>query len=236
MKNVESAVDRKMKHPGNEENRRFDVQKKGMLLEEQRRARWDPPHFLAPLGLKPGLVVLDLGCGPGFWTMPLAEAVGSSGTVWALDVSREMLDTLARRNPPGQVRLVQSELPDIVLPDESIDFIWASFIFHEVTQPGELAMAMHRILKPGGALALLDWRPDAAGSSGPPRDQRLTTEQVGSHLESAGFITVAKTWQDDDNYLIVASRQQAIPLCIIRNSSSGKSPRSRRFSSVPSSR
>ncbi|MCL5994556.1 MAG: class I SAM-dependent methyltransferase [Chloroflexi bacterium] len=48
--------------------------------------------------------MLDLGCGPGFWTLPLAEQTGPGGIVWALDISQEMLDALASRQLPSQVR------------------------------------------------------------------------------------------------------------------------------------
>src|SRR5689334_9406289 len=98
------------------ERRRFDPGRKDVLLSEQRQARWAPLHFLARFNLAPGQRVVDVGCGPGFWTLPLAEIVGPSGAVWALDVSQEMLDALASRRPPAQVHLLRSELPRIDLP------------------------------------------------------------------------------------------------------------------------
>ena len=48
----------------------FDSHLKPMLLDPQREAHWDPPIFLSRLGIEPGQTVLDVGSGPGFWTLP----------------------------------------------------------------------------------------------------------------------------------------------------------------------
>jgi ubiquinone/menaquinone biosynthesis C-methylase UbiE len=186
------------------DDRRFDHKKMHALLSPERQARWDPPRFLTRLAIQPGQSVLDLGSGPGLWTLPLAEIVGADGMVWALDVSQEMLDLLAQRNPPAQVRLLRAELPQIELPSDSLDWIWAAFVFHEVTPPETLAKEMHRLLKENGTLAVLDWRPDAVTEAGPPRQHRLSVEQVTKYLDEAGFKTVKQTWQDDDAYLLEA--------------------------------
>ena len=190
----------------NFDDRRFDHRKMDMLMGADRRARWNPSTFINRFDIRPGASVLDLGSGPGFWTFPLADKVGAQGTVWALDVSQEMLDELAKRNPPKQVRLLQSELPKIDLPDSSFDLIWMAFVFHEVTPPQKLAEEIFRLAKTEGVAAVLDWRPDAVGEGGPPRHHRLSVEQVSGFLRQAGFRSVEKAWQDDDAYLIEARR------------------------------
>ena len=99
----------------NDNEKRFDPQKRHGLLSEKRQARWNPPQFLQRFAVQPGHAVLDLGCGPGFWTLPLAGIVGPTGTVWALDVSQEMLDALTEQQPPAHVIPVLGELPQIGL-------------------------------------------------------------------------------------------------------------------------
>lgn len=183
-------------------DRRFDPKHRAGLTGDERRARWNPPRLLALAGLRVGQTALDLGCGPGFWTLPIADIVGAAATVHALDVSEEMLAALIEQDPPLNVRPVQAELPSIPLPDASVDFIWAAFVFHEVEPPVALAIEMRRVLRPSGRIAILDWRPDAKGESGPPRRHRFSPQQVEEFLQAAGFDHVQHAWQDEDAYLL----------------------------------
>jgi ubiquinone/menaquinone biosynthesis C-methylase UbiE len=189
------------------ENRRFNHKKMHALMDSERQARWDPSRFLSRFAIHPGESILELGSGPGFWTFHLAELVGDKGTVWAIDVSQEMLDAIAKQNPPKQVHLLQAELPKINFPESSFDRIWAAFVFHEVTQPEILSAEMYRLIRKDGAVAILDWRPDAIGDSGPPRHHRVSVAEVARLLHKAGFGSVERTWQDDDAYLIEAKWQ-----------------------------
>lgn len=186
------------------DSRRFDSKRQGMLVGPERLARWNPAQLLPLAGLRAGQTALDLGCGPGFWTLPMAEIVEKNGQVIALDASPEMLRSLAAQSPPAQVRLVQGELPAISLPDASVDFIWAAMVFHEVTPPASLALEARRVLRPRHRLAVLEWRTDAATSMGPPRRHRLSSEQLHTCLLSAGFHDVRLIWQDDDTYMASA--------------------------------
>ena len=183
------------------DERRFDHKIMHALIGPERESRWSPLRFLSQLGIQPGQSVLDLGSGPGFWSLPLAAIVGPKGIVWALDVSQEMPDTLKQRNPPTQVRTLYSELPKIELPDSSVDWIWAAFVIHEVIPPEKLASEMCRILKENSTLSIHDWRPDATTEVGPPRHHRLSVEQVSKYLLDAGFKSVTQVWQDDEAYL-----------------------------------
>lgn len=184
--------------------RRFDPQKRHALDNAEREAKWQPRSLLSHLGIQPGHTVLDLGCGTGFWTLPLAEIVGASGIVWALDVSQEMLDTLAERKPPTLVRPLLSELPHIDLPAASVDWIWAAFVIHEVESLENLITEMRRVLRDGGHLAILEWRPDAAHDDGPPNPHRLSPTKVIQQLKTAGFEILPQNWNHEDGYLIEA--------------------------------
>ena len=187
--------------------RRFDPQKRHGLHSAEREAKWQPQRLLRSLGIQPGHVVLDLGCGTGFWTFPLADLAGPSGAVWALDVSQEMLDALAERHPPQTVRPLRSELPQIDLPDAAVDWIWGAFVVHEIEPLADLMAEMRRVLRAGGQVAILDWRPDAASTDGPPSHHRLSPAAVSEQLQAAGFEVLPQNWQHEDGYLIEARRE-----------------------------
>jgi ubiquinone/menaquinone biosynthesis C-methylase UbiE len=188
-------------------DKRFDPHRQHVLLTPERLAKWDPPRFLARFGLQAGQAALDLGSGPGFWTLPLAEIVGPTGQVWALDVSQELLDALAARNPPPQVRLLHAVLPKIDLPDASVNLAWLALVFHEVEPPEQLVSELFRVVRTGGRVAILDWRPDAESEAGPPRAHRVRPDQLIASLKAAGFAEVEQTWQDTDNYLVEAIKK-----------------------------
>jgi ubiquinone/menaquinone biosynthesis C-methylase UbiE len=185
-------------------DRRFDPEHHAALNSAERAARWQPMQLLQRLDIRPGQTVLDLGCGPGFWTFPLADIVGSQGVVWALDVSQEMLDALSERNPPSQVRLLRSELPRINMPNASANWIWGAFLAHEVEPLADLIMEIRRVLRPGGRVGLLDWCPDAVREDGPPRHHRLDPEVVRRALQENGFGLISSDWEHEDAYLILA--------------------------------
>lgn len=185
-------------------DKRFNPQKRHGLLREERQARWNPPQFLQQLAIQRGQAALDLGCGPGFWTLPLADIVGPTGKVWALDVSQEMLDTLAEQQPPAHVIPVLGELPQIELETAVVDFTWAAFVYHEV-EIG-LTNEMWRVTRPGGQVAILEWRPDTVKQSGPPAHHRVWPDDVMQALKQAGFSQIKEIWQDADAYLITAER------------------------------
>jgi len=186
-------------------DRSFDPQERHALQSAEREAKWHPRSLLQQLGFQLGQSVLDLGCGTGFWTLPLAEIVGVVGKVWALDVSPEMLEALVERKPPTQVQPLLSELPRIDLPEASVDSIWGAFVIHEVEPLEDLIVEMQRVLRPGGYLAILDWRPDAAHDAGPPFAHRLASDAIIRHLQAAGFQQVSQTWQNEDAYLVEAN-------------------------------
>ncbi len=193
-------------HPGPTQEKRFDPANAERLLSLERHARYLPDELLRSLGIAEGHRVADLGCGPGFWALPLAQIVGPSGRVAALDASPRMFELLARQNPPPWLDTIEAELPETGLPDGWADWVWLAFVFHEVEPPSALAQETLRILRPGGRVAVLDWRPDAAGESGPPRHHRIAPQEVARLLAEAGFAHPDVSLRDADTYLVTAAK------------------------------
>lgn len=117
---------------------------------------------VARLGLFPGARVLDVCCGSGASALPCARAVGPSGSVVGVDVSKPLLD-LARRKAERErlanVRFVQADMHDLDFADASFDAVVIVFGIFFAPDMGAQLRALTRLLRPGGLLAVTTWGP-----------------------------------------------------------------------------
>lgn len=180
------------------------------LVSAERRKLLDPDVLVASLGIAPGDVVADIGAGPGFFTLPLAERVGAEGRVHALDVSPEMLATLRSRGIPPQVDARLMEERHVTLPDASVDLALLAFVFHELDAPAEVLRDIRRVLRPGGRLALLEWVPKAE-EIGPPLAERIPLDEAERRLTTAGFGVTERRSLNRSQYLLLATSPGPAP-------------------------
>ena len=175
------------------------------LESPERLARLDPAAMVARLDLRPGMAVADLGSGPGVFTAPMAHVVGPMGRVYALDNSQEMLNVILTKNLPANVHPMLADLgKDIPLPDESLDCCFIAFVLHEIADQPALLVEMHRLLKPGGSAAVLEFRDDAPEGAGPPKARRIGAEKLADMLPAQGFEAPEIRWQAEREYLAIA--------------------------------
>jgi ubiquinone/menaquinone biosynthesis C-methylase UbiE len=123
-----------------------------------RRLLHKPEKILAPY-VRPGMRVMDFGCGMGFFAIPMARIVGDGGLVIAADLQQKMLDVLERRaakaGVASRIRTRRCE-PDAIGVAELLDFALAFYSAHEVPDIGRLLGEIRRCLRPGGALLLVE--------------------------------------------------------------------------------
>lgn len=185
---------------------KFDAANWERLLSGERRALLEPGAFIRRLAIPSGAVVADLGAGPGFFTDALADAVGPSGQVHALDVSPDMIEVLRRRDLPPQVTARLSEENRTPLPDASVDLALLAFVLHELDAPLAFLTEARRVLRPGGRLVVLEWVPRVE-AMGPPLDERLPIDQSRETLRRAGFTVLEEGLANASNYFLVVGRQ-----------------------------
>jgi ubiquinone/menaquinone biosynthesis C-methylase UbiE len=137
------------------------AQHAGWLVVPGRRLLTDPRRILRGL-VKPGDTVLDLGCGPGFFTIAMAEMVGGGGHVVAVDVQADMLAKMsARAADKGLAPLITPHLssPDSLgLGGERADFALAFWMVHEVPDPSRFLAEVHAALRPAARLLIVEPR------------------------------------------------------------------------------
>jgi ubiquinone/menaquinone biosynthesis C-methylase UbiE len=117
----------------------------------------DPHGALRSAGLKRGQDVLEVGCGPGFFTVPAAKMVGGEGTVCALDINPLALERVRQKVEKEGVTNVCTILADTGqtgLPDESYDVIFVFGLGHVVGGANRMMAELHRLLRPRGTLSV----------------------------------------------------------------------------------
>jgi len=182
---------------------KFDPQHIDKLLNAERVKEINPKELLASFGLKQGQVFADVGCGPGFFTLPAAELIGEKGKVYAIDTQQEMLEFLKKRNPPQCVHLLISGEENIPLKDAEADFALMAYVLHEVRDQTVFLIEVLRILKKNGILLVIDWK-KLKEEKGPPIEERLTEEQAKGFLKKAGFTDITASSLNQSHYKISA--------------------------------
>ena len=157
------------------------------------------------LGAQAGERILDVGCGPGFYAAELLDQVGPQGTVVGVDASAQMLAVAARRcEGRPNVAFHEGDATSLPVADESFDAALCVQVLEYVTKPAVALAEMHRALKPGGRLVVLDvdWGTVSWHSTDPARmaralrawDEHLTDPSLPRTLtrllHAAGFADV----------------------------------------------
>lgn len=161
----------------------------------------DPVKVMSLLDIRPGMTVCDIGCGSGFYTTRMAEAVGSTGVVHAIDIQQDALDYLADRlaQPPlaelSNIRLQLTRVDDCELPEGSIDrglLTHADFYAYEKLLDENLSMlaSLYRAIRPGGALVIVQDTSVITHTDG--------AEVIVGNLEAQGFVEDRPARHQDD--------------------------------------
>ena len=130
-----------------------------LLLNPLRKKVQDPERLLAP-HVKPGMTVGDIGCAMGYFSLPMAEMVGSTGRVICMDIQEGMLKKLKKRaikagvNDTLEYRVCAPTSLNLATPNHPYDFLLASAVVHEVPSAERLFEEAFRELKSGGRLLL----------------------------------------------------------------------------------
>jgi ubiquinone/menaquinone biosynthesis C-methylase UbiE len=171
-------------------------------LERPERDREEGTARLVPfLKLKPTDVVADIGAGTGYFTFRLAREV-PEGKVFAVDVQPEMLDKIRARIKSGKIRnveVVHGSIATPRLPSNTVDLMLVVDAYHEFALPREMGQAMAWSLKPGGRLALGEYRGEDPNV--PIKAlHKMTVDQARKEMEAVGlrFVSVNSSilpWQ-----------------------------------------
>jgi SAM-dependent methyltransferase len=159
-------------------------------LERPKREREERTDLLVRmLELRPGMDVADIGAGSGYFTRRMSPSIEPDGTIFATDIQPEMLEYLDKSlllEGIQNVVPILGRVDDTGLAQDSVDLILLVDVYHEFDHPWEMARSMHRALRPGGRIALVEYR--AGDATVPIKPLHTMTEaQARLEFEAAGF-------------------------------------------------
>jgi ubiquinone/menaquinone biosynthesis C-methylase UbiE len=178
------------------------------VLERDERDEFQKPdEVMRALDFQTGEKVADIGAGTGYFTIPVAKAVGPTGKVWAVDLMQELLDYLGRRlevEGLENVEMKKVEPDDPELPEGGVDTILMVDTWHYIRDP-EYAKTMRAALAPGGRLVIIDYRPKPFDERpwGPTPEQQTSREELDGHMAEAGFRVVEEYDFLPEQYFVV---------------------------------
>jgi ubiquinone/menaquinone biosynthesis C-methylase UbiE len=123
------------------------------------RRKWQPPRKVLSPYVQEGMTVLDVGCGPGFFSVAMADMVGPDGKVIAADLQDGMLKKLGDkvRGTTLQDRIVLVKCAtDTINVSEPVDFALAFFMVHEVPDKDRLFSELRAVVRPAGRVLLVE--------------------------------------------------------------------------------
>ncbi len=169
-----------------------DAEKWAGIFDNPARDAWQKPEAVVDaLGLKPGLIVADIGAGTGYFAARIARRV-PEGKVFAADVEPDMVRYLAGRAAREHLNNlvpVQAGMDAANLP-EPVDVILLVDTYHHIGNRTQYFTKLKASLRPGGRLVIIDFKPDAPG--GPHPKHRIAPERAKEELGAAGY-TLAET-------------------------------------------
>ena len=157
-----------------------------------RRLLHRPEKILAPY-VQDGMTVIDIGCGMGFFSIPMARMVGDEGLVIAVDIQEKMLNVVKKRadraGVGNRIRTHRCE-PDAIGIDERADFVLAFWSAHEVPNARKLLEEVRRCLVEGGRFLVAEPRGHVSATKF--KEMVATAKDFGLSLEDEPRITASR--------------------------------------------
>jgi len=150
--------------------------------------RQPPDKVMDALGIKPGMIIGEVGAGRGRYTVHLAARVGPAGKVYAEDINSRGLDHLRDRIKRGglsNIEVILGEVDDPLFPKKSLDAVIMVLTYHHLARPVDLLRNLIPSLKPGAIVAVLD--PDAVKDPGSRASEYTSREEIEREAGEAGF-------------------------------------------------
>jgi ubiquinone/menaquinone biosynthesis C-methylase UbiE len=191
---------------------RTEQQRKGLaagLADPARDEKQKPGELIRAMGLQPGMTVADVGTGIGYMLPFLSRRVGPGGRVIAEDIFDDFLASAKQRAENlklENVTFVKGTETDPKLPEAGLDIVLALDVYHHFDYPEKMLAAIHRSLKPGGKLVVVEYykRQEAMPEGRALTHIRLDMPDLIKEIEANRFHLIAEQEHvPDSQYLLI---------------------------------
>jgi ubiquinone/menaquinone biosynthesis C-methylase UbiE len=176
---------------------KFSPNKARILEDDERYVLLQPENTLRQFGLREGMTFVDIGAGTGFFSRAASNIVGEKGTVYAADISSEMLDVFRRFSVPSNVQLLQSNEYEVPIPSAQADLVLFAFVLHESEDVPRFLKEAMRLMKPDGRIAIIEWKKQEE-EHGPSMEERLSKNDLLSQCK--GFTLFSSAYLNPSHY------------------------------------
>ena len=159
------------------------------LIRDEREREERCSLMLANLGIRPQMVICDMGCGVGFHATKMAEMTGVKGYVAGVDVQPQMLTMMRKRMEEEGIENIVPILGSYHnprLPSDTFDMVLMVDVYHEFSHPEQMLAAIRKSLKPDGVVVLVEYRAEDKTVPIKP-EHKMTKDQVEKELTANGF-------------------------------------------------
>jgi len=185
------------------EHRFSDAERWSKIFDDPARDAWQKPReVISALAVAPDAAVADIGSGTGYFAVRLARAA-PKGVVYGVDTEPSMvryLDERAKHEGLGNLVSIAGQPGDASLPVK-VDLVLMVDVYHHIAERARYFDRLRGSLKAGARVAIIDFRLDS--SSGPPKRERITAEQVKAELAKAGYAVAKEHGFLPDQYFLV---------------------------------
>lgn len=211
---MQAAAQEKSVNPGiNDAFENPDVEAFAERFEVESREVFARRHaIVAACQIEPGQTVADVGAGTGLFTRLFADAVGKEGRVIAVDISQKFLDRIqadSRERNQSNVETLLAATDSARLPADSVDLAFICDTYHHFEFPQKTMASLHRALKPGGRIVLIDFhRIPGTSSDWVLGHVRAGQDVFEAEIIQAGFRKVREEPELlQENYFVVFEKQ-----------------------------
>lgn len=181
-------------------------------MEHSGTALLDPQKIFSKIGLTAGMRVADFGCGrTGHFVFPAAKAVGERGMVYAVDILKEVLESIQswiRSEGMDNIQTVWSDIEAYAktpIPEKSLDVCFLVNVLHGLKDRVGTLKEAKRLLKDDGQLVIVDWE-KKLGTLGPVEQNMMSIEKVVELITQVGLRSIDTMPVNDYHFCVICKK------------------------------